>query len=143
MSNFKRNFSEKISRFMYGRNGMDILSRDIYYSSLILLVVEIFSRSNIIYILSFIGFAYSMFRIMSRNVSSRQKENQKYYCWKTRRLNILNQKKRRFQDRKTHRYFKCPDCGQAVRVPKGKGRISITCPKCSNKFIKKRERYYI
>lgn len=137
MSNFKRNFSEKISRFMYGRNGMDKLSRDIYYLSLLLLVVEIFSKSNIIYILSFIGFAYSMFRIMSRNVSSRQKENQKYYYWKSRRLNTLNQKKLRLQDRKTHRYFKCPNCGQTLRVPKGKGRISITCPKCSNKFIKK------
>ena len=137
MSNFKRNFSEKISRFMYGRNGMDTLSRDIYYLSLILILAEIFSKSNILYILSFIGFAYSMFRIMSRNVSSRQKENQKYYYWKSRRLNTLNQKKLRLQDRKTHRYFKCPNCGQTLRVPKGKGRISITCPKCSNKITKK------
>lgn len=42
----------------------------------------------------------------------------------------------RLKQRKTHRFFKCPECGVTVRVPKGKGKIKITCPKCKNAFVR-------
>ena len=67
---------------------------------------------------------WAMFRCFSRNTYQRYRENRKY-------LMLLD----RIKDRE-HRYFECPKCRQPVRVPRGKGKISITCPKCKEKFVK-------
>ena len=109
MNRFKQSFS----RFMYGRYGMDQLSRCLSYVVLVLIILTFFLRSNVIYTVALLGIVYIYFRMFSRNIS------------------------RRSEDSKTHRIFKCPSCGQKIRVPKGKGRISIKCPKCRIEFIKK------
>ncbi|MBO2527292.1 MAG: hypothetical protein CW335_03815, partial [Clostridiales bacterium] len=68
---------------------------------------------------------FSLFRTFSRNIYTRQKENRRFRQLWT-----------RLRDRK-NRYYRCPKCRQTVRVPKGRGKISIRCPKCGEKFIKK------
>ena len=75
--------------------------------------------------MSWIPFFFVLFRMFSRNIPARRRENQRF-------VNFLN----RLKDR-DNRYFNCPQCHQMVRVPKGKGKINIRCPKCGNKFIKK------
>ena len=79
---------------------------------------------------------YSYFRILSRNVSKRE-ENQRYLNAKYRAVVKKNNLKKRWAQRSTYRFFKCPQCKQTVRVPKGRGKICITCPKCKTEFIKK------
>ena len=80
---------------------------------------------------------YSYFRILSRNVSKRYEENQRYLNAKYRAVVKKNNLKKRWAQRSTYRFFKCPQCKQTVRVPKGRGKICITCPKCKTEFIKK------
>ena len=76
-------------------------------------------------------------RMFSRNISRRSAENQKYMKIHYKFMSRFNKVRARIKDSKTHRIFKCPSCGQKIRVPKGKGRISIKCPKCRIEFIKK------
>lgn len=130
-------FREKIARFMIGRYGMDYLSRMLIYVSLFLLIITIFTNNSILYTLAVILMIYAYFRTFSKNVSKRYAENQTYLKVRYKAIAKFNQFRARCKDSKTHKIFKCPGCGQKIRVPKHKGKISIKCPKCRIEFIKK------
>lgn len=80
---------------------------------------------------------YSYFRIFSKNTAKRYTENAKYLSVKYKITGWFRRKKERIQQSKTHRFYRCPQCGITTRIPKGKGKIKITCPKCGNTFIRK------
>ena len=133
-----RRFGESFRRFMYGRYGADELNIALLICalaiSLLNTILSLFLRLNYIYsyfispalyLVMFGLLSFGLFRTFSRNIYARQKENR----W-------FKQRWQRLRDRK-NRYFRCPKCKQTVRVPKGKGKISIHCPKCGEKFIKK------
>lgn len=124
----------KLQMFMRGRNGVDALGRFCLALAVILvllsgLLVRIPWLASITNTTGMLLLVYSYFRILSRNVTKRYEEN----CRFLKRFNLVN---RALADQ-THRYYRCSSCGQTIRVPKGKGRIQITCPKCGNSFIKK------
>ena len=130
-------FKDKMARFMYGRYGMDQLSRNLSLICLVLLIVTMFVRNNVIYMIALVGIVYTYFRVFSRNISRRSEENEKYLRFHYKVVGKLNKIKFRITDSKTHRIFRCPSCSQKIRVPRGKGNISIKCPKCRIEFIKK------
>ena len=130
-------FKDKMARFMYGRYGMDQLSRNLSLICLVLLIVTMFVRNNVIYMIALVGIVYTYFRVFSRNISRRSEENEKYLRFHYKVVGKLNKIKFRITDIKTHRIFRCPSCSQKIRVPRGKGKISIKCPKCRIEFIKK------
>ena len=122
------NFSAGLRRFMTGRYGTDKLNTTILMAGLILCLIGMFmpAPANLIFaLLSYGLMIWSLVRSFSRNTYRRYRENQKF-------LAFLE----RLKDR-NHRYFSCPKCRQSVRVPRGKGKIAITCPRCKEKFIKK------
>ena len=130
-------FKERMAKFMYGRYGIDQLSRMLSYVCFALLVITLFTKNGFIYILALAGIIYSYYRAFSRNISRRYGENQAYLKLKYDVLRKFNNYKLRIKDQKTHRIFKCPSCSQKIRVPRGKGRISIKCPKCRIEFTRK------
>lgn len=130
-------FKDKMARFMYGRYGMDQLSRNLSLICLVLLIVTMFVRNNVIYMIALVGIVYTYFRVFSRNISRRSEENEKYLKFHYKVVGKLNKIKFRITDSKTHRIFRCPSCSQKIRVPRGKGKISIKCSKCRIEFIKK------
>ena len=127
---------EKIRRFMYGRYGMDQFSRFLCAVSLIGFVLSIITGAELFYILAVVTLIYTYFRMFSRNREKRIAENQKYWQMTNRFRTAWGRFKRDMAQRKTHHIYKCPTCSQKIRIPRGKGRIEISCPKCGTKFIK-------
>lgn len=128
---------EKFYQFMSGRNGVDDLARMHSWMVLALLLLGIFTRLGIFSLLALVLIVYMYFRVFSRNTSKRYEENQKYLNFKYNRTVSWNRFKKHLAQRKDYRFYKCPMCKQEVRVPKGHGKIEITCPKCREQFIRR------
>ncbi len=129
-------FFQKFQRFMYGRYGTDTFT----FFLLGLGLVLTFCGSLFFWPITLLGdavYIYSIFRMFSKNIPARQRE---YYAfmrfWGPVKKWFALQK-RRFAERKTYRYFKCPNCRQDLRAPKGRGKIEVTCQKCHKVFITK------
>lgn len=131
-------FREKIQRFMYGRYGTygtDKLNSFLMIGSLILLICSwFFGRLFFWVAIVFLGYAY--FRMFSKNYAKRYAENEKFLKSTYGIRGIFARYKKMWSQRKTHKFYKCPTCKQQIRVPKGHGRIQITCPKCRTNFEK-------
>lgn len=126
-----------LQRMMAGRYGTDQLSLALIVVYFILLLLSYLPYCWFLSWLGLLLFAVVLFRTMSRNITKRYRENQKFlHIWYPVK-NWFTGKKRRFEGSKTHRYYKCPKCRQALRVPKGRGKIKITCPKCHEEFVRK------
>lgn len=130
-------FREKFQRFMQGRYGSDNLSKCLLITSIVFLVLSMLIGLNIFYLLAIALLVYCYFRMFSKNTYKRYDENQKFLSLKSRFLGFFKGKSGQAAQMKDYRFFKCPNCRQKVRVPKGKGKIKIHCPKCQTDFIKK------
>lgn len=128
---------EKFQRFMIGRYGMDELSKVYMVVTVILLVLSMITRLNVFYVFGLLLLIYSYYRMFSRNIQKMYQQNQKYLQIKNKLFGKWNNFRKHFAQRKEYHFYKCPQCKQKIRVPKGKGKISITCPKCRHEFIKK------
>jgi len=132
-SGWFRQFTAKLSaalrNFMAGRYGTDRLNMVILSVGLVASLLSVLIRfapvNLVLFLLSYGMMFWAIFRTLSRNTYKRYQENRKF-------LQFTG----RLKDRE-HRYFDCPKCRQMVRVPRGKGKISITCPRCREKFVKK------
>ncbi len=131
------NLKMKFARFMQGRNGVDQLSQFLNIIVMILLIVAIFTKSLILDWLPFVIMGYMYFRIFSKNIPKRSMENQKFCNMRYDLAIKKNNWKKEWEQRKIYRFFRCPMCHQKVRVPKGRGKICITCPKCRQEFIRR------
>lgn len=128
---------EKFRKFMIGRYGVDLLSKFMLGTAVLLLVFAMGFRNNFLNTLACLLVFLCYFRMFSRNYQKRAEENQKFLELKGKAATFLKREKEYFEQRKTHHIYKCPSCKQKIRVPKGKGKICITCPKCHTEFIKK------
>lgn len=141
MKNFFSNLGYKIQRFMVGRYGADQLWRAliIFYLIAILITNIVYRFSKIAYyslsVLSLTIIIFAVFRVFSKNIEARRKENQEW-------LKItggIRQKflfaKERSKQRKTHKFVKCKKCKKILRLPKNKGKLNVSCPHCKNQFV--------
>lgn len=126
-----------LRQFMAGRYGVDQLSMAMAICSMVLMLVSRVFMLRLLYWIAAAMLAAMVFRSYSRNTAKRYQENQWFigYFKQLRRwaAGLQNQ----WQERKAYRFFKCPSCGQKLRVPKGKGKICITCPKCKTELLRK------
>ena len=124
----------KIRAFFSGRNGMDTIAKAVMIPAVILMLVNYFIGLNwlryTIYVISLIGMFYSYFRMFSRNIEKRQKENNAF-------REFFKIRKLKWKERKEYRYYRCPDCRAWLRVPRGRGEITIRCRVCGKRFDKK------
>ena len=138
---------ERLRKFMEGRYGADELNRFLTLCGWVLLLIGFVLSGidskvaliigSVLVTLSWAALIYSLFRTFSKRTQERASENYKYFVCKNKVLGWFRRLKARWQDRKAHRYFRCPQCKATVRVPRGKGKIRITCPKCKHQFVKK------
>lgn len=128
---------EKLRQFMTGRYGMDQMNRFLLYAVMAVILINIFVRSGILEVLEIAGLVYLYFRMLSKNVDRRYQENQVFVRRTFKMTEGVNRWKFRMQEGRKFHIYKCPGCGQKVRVPRGRGKISIHCPKCGGDFVKR------
>jgi len=122
---------------MLGRYGPDHLNIAMIVLSLILSLLHAVTALTPLAFVSYFILALALFRMLSRNIPRRRSENDKFihYWWPIK--NKLKRSVAAIKDRKSFKYFRCPVCKNTLRVPKGKGKLQITCPKCGERFLKK------
>lgn len=136
MKNLLNNLKYRLQRFMYGRYGNDDLNKFIIKVWLVVLLLQmILGRVSVALYLIFSILSWTIlislyFRMFSKNINARYLENQKFISKK-------NYYVKRWNDRKTHKYFDCPQCKTHLRVPKGAGKITIHCRNCDTSFERK------
>ena len=124
-------------QFMQGRYGADQMGQMLSAVSMVFLIISLFSRNQAWFLLAVIGIVYNYFRMFSKNTYKRAAENQKYLQMTRGIRTFFYRQRNMITQRKTHHIYKCPSCKQKIRVPKGKGKIEIRCPKCNTRFIKR------
>lgn len=151
-------FRNKLYQFMQGRNGVDAFAKFQNRVSLVLLLIAIVcsvltvalnahahaAAAAVFRVLYFVFYGLGIvcmvwwiFRVFSRNVAKRQKENTRFLYREQRVRRFFADRKQQWKDRKTFKYFKCPKCRQRMRAPRHKGKIRVTCSKCGDVFLTK------
>ena len=137
MRNFLARAAARLQRFMYGRYGSDELNLWIMGTALLCLLL---SGVRVLWFCYFIGAAllvWASFRSLSRNITKRRRERDAFARLIAKPKGFFKLQKNKFRDRKTHKYFHCAHCRAILRVPRGKGMIDVTCPRCHKVTVKK------
>ena len=128
---------EKLRQFMIGRYGTDGLNQFLSIASIVMLLISLITRVSLFTYVGMVLLILCYYRSLSRNISKRTEENYKFYTLKDRVDNKFKGWKEQWANRKVYHYYRCPQCRQKLRVPRGRGRIQISCPRCGTQFIKK------
>ena len=144
------NWRMKLQQFMQGRYGVDPFGKFLLMTGFVLMFASGFVGSRLVYYLGIALLIYAYFRIVSKNHGKRFKENLKFEAIKAKfsgpkvdggrgskkkwQESVKNSPAQNEDDTKYYNYYRCRNCQQIVRVPKGQGTVKITCPKCGNSF---------
>ena len=135
--NIFRNFAYKFQQFMVGRYGFDNFTKFLLVLTLIFYGLSTFTASFIFRLLSLLSLVYAYYRMFSKNIYKRRGELDKYLLFKSKMMQKINLYKKMWAERRTYKYFKCSKCKSVWRIPKGKGKVELTCKTCKNKMIKR------
>ncbi len=129
----------KLTQFMAGRYGVDQLYRFLLMTGVVcLLLGSLLDEIPLVGLLctaaSWALLLFALFRVFSRNTQKRYLENLHYLEWWGARRRQVNMTREKFRQRKDFKFFVCPTCKTNLRVPKGKGKVNITCSKCGTRF---------
>ena len=136
-NNQRLSLRERFARFMIGRHGIDRLYHFLLAICFILIAINLFVPTPYSYIISLVEsalFAFSIFRVFSKNVYKRQQENERFIKIIEKPKKFFNLQKCKRRDKKTHVYKKCPSCKNNLRLPRQKGEHTVVCPCCKNRF---------
>ncbi len=127
----------RFRNFMYGRYGFDQFTRALIICALVLSILMNLTRVSWLILIAYLPFIYALYRVFSKNIQRRTQENTMYMRLTGNLRNRLIHLKLYLVGTKTHKYYKCSHCKQMIRVPRDKGKISITCPKCRHEFVRR------
>lgn len=128
---------EKLQHFMVGRYGADQLGQFLLVAAIVCMVLSMLFHSPVCNLLAILLIVLSYYRMLSKNHSRRYSENMKYLNYSGKVSSFFRSKKQYLVQLKAYHIYRCPSCKQKIRIPRGKGKISISCPKCRTEFIKK------
>lgn len=130
-----------LARLFAGRNGMDQLNMAALVVAILLwvlsFVVPVRGLRTVLYYAFLLAAGVCIYRALSRNISARQAENQRF-LQRTGRLQSTREGwHNRAEQKRQYKIFKCPSCGVKLRVPRGNGKIRVTCRQCGASFEEK------
>ena len=127
----------RLARWMYGRYGNDRLNHTLLILALVFLLLGYIPALRFLPLLSLVLLIWSNVRCFSRRIEQRRRELARFdRIWKG-TVGFFRLRKKMFKERKTHLYFRCKKCKAMLRVPRGKGEIDVTCPRCKTVTVKK------
>ena len=127
-------FGDRYIKFMKDRYGIDELYKFLLLICFVLIVINTFISNNIIRLFEVLLIVIIFYRYMSKNIKLRKKENDKYLEIKDKIIKLFDYNKKKYKDRNTHMYKKCPKCKQKIRLPLKRGKHTVKCPNCGNRF---------
>lgn len=127
---------DKLRKFMTGRYGGDQLSNYLLVLSVVLAIISRIMGISALDTISYIPLFLALYRMFSKDINKRRMENYKFTMFISPIYSKYKKIQSRIKDSRTHKYYKCSTCKTTLRVPKAKGKILITCPKCGEKFVK-------
>lgn len=134
---FKRKMDDSQRRMVdwaRGRNGADELSSACTNVAVLLVVIDLFAHTTVLSVIALVMLGYSWFRITSKDVMARGRENSRVMSAAGPVVAFLANPVAYVREVKDYVHLTCPSCGQRVRIPRGKGKVRITCPKCHTRF---------
>ncbi len=132
-----KDFLYRFFQGRYGAYGTDRLTRVILVIAACLLILSFMTPLGFLYYIAFIILFYCYFRMFSKNIPARYRENELFVKWTDKIIFFFKNIGKNISNFRSFHIYKCPSCGQKIRIPRGKGKIEIRCPKCDNKFIKR------
>jgi hypothetical protein len=136
MRNFFARASARLQRFMSGRYGSDELTLFLMGAALLFLILSVFPPLWFLYFVGAALLIWAAFRSFSRNIYKRRREREVYLRLLAKPRSAIKLQRNKWRDRKTHKYFRCRHCKAILRVPRGKGKIDVTCPRCHQVTVK-------
>ncbi|MHC1771123.1 MAG: hypothetical protein AB9907_05175 [Flexilinea sp.] len=127
----------KFYQFMQGRYGNDQLNNGLLILGSLLVVISAITRWEVLLFIGYISLGLSIFRSFSKDFGRRSRENYTFLRYWNQIVSFYFKKKRQILEWKNYKFYHCPQCQQMIRVPRGKGKICITCPKCRVEFTKR------
>ena len=127
-------FQQKLAEWMNGRNGPDELGVCVTMLAVVMLLLNIFVQTFVLSVIALLLIGYSVWRLLSRAVESRETENVVFLDFVSPVMPWFRNPGGAMTELRDYKHLACPECGQRVRVPRKKGKIRITCPKCQAKF---------
>ena len=137
MKNFLSRMAMRAQRFMYGRYGSDELTICLMGAALLFFLLSGFRTLWFLYFVGALLLVLSTVRSLSRNLAARRRERERYLRLIAKPKSFFKLQKNKRRDRKTHVYFHCAHCRAVLRVPRGKGKLDVTCPRCHKVTVKK------
>ena len=132
---------QKLINFFSGRNGIDTIGKTVLWTAIALVLISWITSgllggiiSNVLWVLALALIVYGYWRMFSRNIYKRRAENDRFLASTRGIRSFFRGIKLRITQGRKFKFFKCPSCGTVLRVPRGKGRIQITCKRCGNRF---------
>ncbi|MEN1761098.1 MULTISPECIES: hypothetical protein [Anoxynatronum] len=126
-----------LQRWMVGRAGGDHFSLFLLVSAAVINLIGRWAGLSLLVMVGYTALLVGIYRTFSKNVYQRRLENQKFLKAVGPIIDKVGFLNRRRQDAKTHHYFQCVNCKKTLRVPKGKGKVRVTCPACKNQVVRK------
>jgi len=137
MNQLLENLRRKTNRLMQGRYGADQFSGFLTKAALVLMVLSMVDALSFLYVWGLALLFYGLFRMMSRKFEKRRAENTAYLQLNYKFHVALSEQKMRWKSREDYKYFKCRQCKKLLRVPRGRGKLNVTCPQCGHKMVQK------
>ncbi len=137
MKVFFENLRRSLDRLLQGRYGIDHFTGFLMKTALVLMLLSLLDVLSFLYSVAILLVGYGLFRMLSRNFQKRRAENSAYLQLNYKFQVAMKEQKVRMESRGEYKYFRCRQCHKLLRVPRGRGKLNVTCPQCGKKMIQK------
>lgn len=134
MNNKLYEIKQRINQWMQGRNGADDFSTTVIVLAMVLYLIGVFAHFKMVLFLALVAVIYGFFRMTSRNIEARRAENREFLKRVGPARPWIKNPPAAWKEFRAYKHLICENCGQRMRIPRGRGKLRVSCPRCGHKF---------